>query len=92
MEVLKATFSGRWIGRSDSVLWPPMSPDLTLIFSFGVCKKWRLYGQSSTPESFESKNKGSHWEVGKRYAAAYVAKRGISIRHMQGQEWRTCGN
>jgi hypothetical protein len=38
MEVLKATFSGRWIGRSDSVLWPPMSPDLTLIFCFGACK------------------------------------------------------
>jgi hypothetical protein len=29
MELLSATFPGRWIGRGGSILWPPRSPDLT---------------------------------------------------------------
>jgi hypothetical protein len=30
IEFLSATFSGRWIGRGRSVLWPPRSLDLTM--------------------------------------------------------------
>jgi hypothetical protein len=38
MNVLSATFAGRWIGSGDSILWPPRSPDLTLLgFVFWGC-------------------------------------------------------
>jgi hypothetical protein len=44
MEALGATFSGRWIGRGGSILWPPTSPDLKpLDFLFWVCVENYFY-------------------------------------------------
>jgi hypothetical protein len=31
LEVLSAVFPGRYIGKGGSILWPRMSPDLTLL-------------------------------------------------------------
>jgi hypothetical protein len=39
-------FSGRWIGRRETIAWPPRSPDLTLIdFSLWGHVKGRVYNQ-----------------------------------------------
>jgi hypothetical protein len=42
MEVLTATFPGRWIGRGGSIPWPPRSPDLTPpdFFFWGYVKNY----------------------------------------------------
>jgi hypothetical protein len=44
MEILTGTFPGRWIGKGESGLWPPRSPDLTpLDFSVWGCVKNYFY-------------------------------------------------
>ena len=39
MQHLNDTFPNRWIGRGNTINWPPRSPDLTLLdFLWGMMK------------------------------------------------------
>jgi hypothetical protein len=59
MEVLSATFTGRWVGSGGSILWPPRGPDLTPLdfFFWDYVKNYVYVDKIPRPKSFESKNK-----------------------------------
>jgi hypothetical protein len=67
VEVLRATFRGRWIGKGGSVLLPYKNHDLAPFYFFlmELCKELLLYGQNLRPESYENKHKKSY-SMGKK--------------------------
>jgi hypothetical protein len=94
MQVLSATFSGRWIDRGGSILWPPRGLDLTPLdfFCWDYVKNYVYVDKIPRPQSLESRNKRSRWAGNKKYTTACMARCGILTGHMQGHERCTCGN
>ena len=88
---LDAKLPDRWIGRDGPTLWPPRSPDITLLNSFyGGMLRAKIFDTSSRYYEFEGKNNRRFCYSNWRHVGEHVERNWLSIRRSPCNKRSTC--